>query len=38
MTFGLEEYSRTIGTVSTIEAADKKLYFGKHAGRNRVVF
>lgn len=38
MTFGLEEYSRSAELDDIINQADKKLYMGKQAGRNRVVF
>ena len=38
MTFGLEEYSPMFGSEEAIKKADEKLYIGKEAGRNRVVF
>ncbi|MDO5154876.1 MAG: GGDEF domain-containing protein [Eubacteriales bacterium] len=38
MTFGLEEYEYGHNIDETISKADQKLYSGKNAGRNRVVF
>ena len=38
MTFGIEEYDFRAGIDKIINEADKKLYMGKEAGRNRVVF
>ena len=38
MTFGVEEYDFRAGIDKVIYEADKKLYMGKMAGRNRVVF
>lgn len=38
MTFGVEEYSPTYEVEKSIDKADKKLYQGKVAGRNRVVY
>ena len=38
MTFGLEEYSSYIGVKETIDKADEKLYLGKQAGRNRIIY
>ena len=38
MTFGIEEYDFKAGIDKIINEADKKLYMGKEAGRNRVVF
>lgn len=38
MTFGLEEYDTIQGLTKTIKAADEKLYMGKDAGRNRIVY
>lgn len=38
MTFGLEEYNYNYPLSETIDKADKKLYYGKGAGRNRVVY
>ena len=38
MTFGMEEYSPLFGSEEAIKKADEKLYIGKEAGRNRVVF
>ncbi|MBO4310876.1 MAG: diguanylate cyclase [Lachnospiraceae bacterium] len=37
LTIGLEEYYHISGIEGTISSADKKLYEGKHSGRNRVV-
>lgn len=38
MTFGLMEYDEDKGVDGTIVEADKKLYIGKEAGRDRIVF
>lgn len=38
MTFGMVEYTKEQGVASAIVEADKKLYQGKDAGRNRIVF
>ncbi|MCR5508527.1 MAG: diguanylate cyclase [Lachnospiraceae bacterium] len=38
MTFGLEEYDSSVGISETIKNADNKLYQGKEAGRNRIVY
>lgn len=38
MTWGLEEYSDRSGLAATINEADKKLYIGKEAGRDRVIY
>ncbi len=38
MTFGLEEYDSSLGISETIKNADNKLYQGKEAGRNRIVY
>lgn len=38
MTFGLEEYDEREGIEKTISKADEKLYMGKEAGRDRVIF
>ena len=38
MTFGMEEYSPMFGSEEAIKKADEKLYLGKEAGRNRVVY
>lgn len=37
ITIGVEEYYHISGIEGTISSADKKLYEGKHSGRNRVV-
>ena len=37
ITIGVEEYYHISGIEGTISNADKKLYEGKHSGRNRVV-
>jgi len=37
ITIGLEEYYHISGIEGTISNADRKLYEGKHSGRNRVV-
>jgi len=38
MTFGIEEHNPSSNVEETIEAADKKLYYGKENGRNQVVY
>lgn len=38
MTYGLVEYNEKMSFEENISLADKKLYSGKEAGRNRVVF
>ena len=38
MTFGLEEYTPYVQLDSTIKKADEKLYMGKEAGRDRVIY
>lgn len=38
MTFGIEEYDEREGVEKTVSKADQKLYMGKEAGRDRVVF
>lgn len=38
MTFGLEEFDEREGIEKTISKADQKLYMGKEAGRNRVIY
>ena len=38
MTFGVEEYDNISGIEKTISKADEKLYMGKEAGRDRVIF
>lgn len=38
MTWGLEEYSERNGVAETINKADKKLYIGKEAGRDRIIY
>lgn len=38
MTFGVEEYDNINGIEKTISKADEKLYMGKEAGRDRVIF
>ncbi|MBO6215909.1 MAG: GGDEF domain-containing protein, partial [Lachnospiraceae bacterium] len=38
MTFGVEEYSPRFGAEEAIKKADEKLYLGKEAGRNRVIY
>lgn len=38
MTFGLEEFAPSYEVERSIDKADKKLYQGKEAGRNRVVY
>lgn len=38
MTFGLAEYDFANGLEATIKEADQKLYMGKAAGRDRIVF
>lgn len=38
MTFGLAEYDFANGIDFTIKEADKKLYIGKEAGRDRIIF
>lgn len=38
MTFGLAEYDFANGVDFTIKEADKKLYMGKSAGRDRIIF
>lgn len=38
MTFGLDEFSNSAGIEKTIKNADEKLYQGKEAGRDRVVY
>lgn len=38
MTFGIEEYDEREGIEKTISKADEKLYMGKEAGRDRVIY
>lgn len=38
MTFGLEEFDEREGIEKTISKADQKLYMGKEAGRDRVIY
>lgn len=38
MTFGIEEYDEKEGVEKSVSKADQKLYMGKEAGRDRVVF
>lgn len=38
MTFGLSEYDSALTIDAIINNADKKLYFGKQNGRNRIVY
>lgn len=37
MTFGIQENNGSEGVLSTIEKADKRLYWGKNHGRNNVI-
>ena len=38
MTFGISEYNPELTVDAIINNADKKLYFGKQNGRNRIVY
>ena len=38
MTFGLAEYDFSGDAEATLKEADKKLYQGKEAGRDRIVY
>lgn len=38
MTFGIEEYDDNEGIEKTVSRADEKLYMGKEAGRDRVIY
>lgn len=38
MTFGVEEYDQRDNIEKTVSSADEKLYMGKEAGRDRVIF
>ncbi|MDY3251280.1 MAG: GGDEF domain-containing protein [Candidatus Choladocola sp.] len=38
MTFGLAEYSHSLGLNATIKEADRRLYIGKELGRDRIIY